>query len=149
MTTEEFVHATLEDRVFTLELALSNIGGALLAPGSWEDDQRLHQYMYDTVRRALLRTPFGEALDQREQQLFVREAAPIVNEPTHQTEPVPMAAADPAPEAETDTEAAGAPAAEPALTVAPDPAPAAVDEPSLTNELGGNGPRDYGWPTRP
>ena len=134
MTTEEFAYATLEDRIFTLELALSTIGGALLAPGSWEDDQRLHQYMYDSVRRALLRTPFGEALDQREQQLFVREAAPIVNEPAHQTEPVPAPAAGPE---------------EPAVTLAPDPAPVAVEEPSPADEAGLNGPREYGWPTRP
>jgi hypothetical protein len=143
MTTDEFVHATLEDRIFTLELALSNIGGALLAPGSWEDDQRLHQYMYDTVRRALLRTPFGEALDQREQQLFVREAAPIVNEPTHQTEPVPAPAAEPA------HETGSTPVVESASAAAPDPAPVAVAEPSLTADPGSNGPREYGWPTRP
>jgi hypothetical protein len=130
MTTEEFVQSALEDRIFTLELALSNIGGALLAPGSWEDDQRLHQYMYDTVRRALLRTGFGEALDQREHQLFVRDA-PIVNEPAHQTEPL------------------ATPTAEPALTTAPEPAPSAVEEPSLRHDLEANGPREYGWPTQP
>jgi hypothetical protein len=130
MTTEEFVQSALEDRIFTLELALSNIGGALLAPGSWEDDQRLHQYMYDTVRRALLRTGFGDALDQREHQLFVRDA-PIVNEPAHQTEPVV------------------APAAEPVPTTTPDPAPSAVEEPALSNDLDSNGPRQYGWPTQP
>jgi hypothetical protein len=132
MTTEEFVQSALEDRVFTLELALANIGGALLAPGSWEDDQRLHQYMYDTVRRALLRTGFGDALDQREHQLFVRDAAPIVNEPAHQTESVPAAAAEPAP-----------------LTTTPGPAPSTVEEPVLRSELDANSPRDYGWPTQP
>jgi hypothetical protein len=132
MTTEEFVQSALEDRVFTLELALANIGGALLAPGSWEDDQRLHQYMYDTVRRALLRTGFGDALDQREHQLFVRDAAPIVNEPAHQTESVPAAAAEQAP-----------------LTTTPGPAPSTVEEPVLRSELDANSPRDYGWPTQP
>jgi hypothetical protein len=132
MTTEEFVQSALEDRVFTLELALANIGGALLAPGSWEDDQRLHQYMYDTVRRALLRTGFGDALDQREHQLFVRDAPPIVNEPAHQTESVPAAAAEPAP-----------------LTTTPGPAPSTVEEPGLRSELDANSPRDYGWPTQP
>jgi hypothetical protein len=134
MTSQDSVHARLEDRIFTLELALSGIGGALLAPGGWEDDQRLHQYMYDSVRRALLHTPFGEALDQREQQLFVREAAPIVNEPAHQTEavPAPAVAAD-----------------EPAVTLAPDPAPVAVEDPAPADEAGLNGPREYGWPTRP
>ena len=131
MTTEEFVHATLEDRIFTLELALSNIGGALLAPGSWEDDQRLHQYMYDTVRRALLRTPFGEALDQREQQLFVREATPIVNEPTHQTEPVLRA----------EPGRAREPRARPG---ARHHRRAVADERPWLNS-----PREYGWPTRP
>ena len=136
MTTDEFVHATLEDRIFTLELALSNIGGALLAPGSWEDDQRLHQYMYDTVRRALLRTGFGDALDQREQQLFVRDATPVVNEPAHQTEAVPTPAPVPAPE--------------PVLAIAADPAPAAVEEPAAPSDTSSlNGPRDYGWPTQP
>jgi len=139
MTTDEFVHATLEDRIFSLELALSNIGGALLAPGSWEDDQRLHQYMYDTVRRALLRTGFGDALDRREQQLFVREATPVVNEPAHQTEPVPTPAPAPA-----------LPAPEPMLAAAPDPAPVTVDEPAVTNDANNlSGPRDYGWPTQP
>ena len=117
--TQEFVHATLEDRIFSLELALSNIGGALLAPGSWEDDQRLHQYMYDTVRRALQRTPFGDALDQREQQLFDRDA--VVNEPAHQTEPVPS----------------------------PPVAPVAVEESVLASENSLSSPRDYGWPTQP
>jgi hypothetical protein len=135
MTTDEFAHAALEDRIFTLELALANIGGALLAPGSWEDDQRLHQYMYDTVRRALLRTGFGDALDQREQQLFVREATPVVNDPAHQTEPVP--------------EPAAAPVAAPDAAVASDPAPVTVDEPQLASDTSANGPRDYGWPTRP
>ncbi len=123
MTSQDSAYATLEDRIFTLELALSGIGGALLAPGSWEDDQRLHQYMYDTVRRALQRTPFGDALDQREQQLFVREASAVVVEPAHQTEPVPA--------------------------VTPDPAPFAVEEPVLASEGSLNSPREYGWPTQP
>jgi hypothetical protein len=130
-TTEEFVQSALEDRIFTLELALSNIGGALLAPGSWEDDQRLHQYMYDTVRRALLRTGFGDALDQREHQLFVRDATPIVNEPAHQTEPV------------------AAPTAAPVVATTADPAPSTVDEPALRSDLDSSGPREYGWPTQP
>src|SRR3954452_16128825 len=124
MTTDEFALSTLEDRIFTLELALANIGGALLAPGSWEDDQRLHQYMYDTVRRALLRTGFGDALDQREQQLFVREAAPVVNEPAHQTEPV--AAPEPAVAAVPD-----AVATEPEAS--PEPTPI-VEGPLLASE---------------
>jgi hypothetical protein len=132
MTTEKIALSTLEDRIFTLELALANIGGALLAPGSWEDDQRLHQYMYDTVRRALLRTGFGDALDQREQQLFVRESTPVVNEPTHQTEPVATTAAEPM-----------------AVTTTPEPAPSPVEEPALQSDLEANGPRQYGWPTQP
>jgi hypothetical protein len=145
MTTDEFAHAALEDRIFTLELALANIGGALLAPGSWEDDQRLHQYMYDTVRRALLRTGFGDALDQREQQLFVREATPVVNDPAHQTEPVPEPAA--APVAASDGASAAAP--ESASVAAPDAAPATAEGPHLASDTSANGPRDYGWPTRP
>jgi hypothetical protein len=141
MTTEEFALAAAEDRIFSLELALSNIGGALLAPGSWEDDQRLHQYMYDTVRRALLRTGFGDALDQREQQLFVRDAAPVVNEPAHQTEPVPA----PAPPAVADPVSPVTP------EVAPESAPVTVETPLLAsdNSSSSNGPRDYGWPTQP
>jgi hypothetical protein len=122
---QESAHATLEDRIFSLELALSTIGGALLAPGSWEDDQRLHQYMYDTVRRALQRTPFGDALDQREQQLFVREAPAAVVEPAHKAEPAPA----------------------PAVT--PDPVPLAGEEPVLASEATVNSPREYGWPTQP
>jgi hypothetical protein len=130
--TEEFAQAALEDRIFTLELALSNIGGALLAPGSWEDDQRLHQYMYDTVRRALLRTGFGDALDQREHQLFVRDATPIVNEPAHQTEPVSV------------------PAVEPVPVTTPEPAPSVVEEPAFKSDLDSSaGSREYGWPTQP
>jgi hypothetical protein len=122
---QEFAHATLEDRIFSLELALSTIGGALLAPGSWEDDQRLHQYMYDTVRRALQRTPFGDALDQREQQLFVREAPAVVVESADQTEPPPA----------------------PAVT--PDPPALAGEEPVLASEGTVNSPREYGWPAQP
>ncbi|HEY3612521.1 MAG TPA: hypothetical protein VGK92_02400 [Gaiellales bacterium] len=141
MTTEEFALAAAEDRIFTLELALSNIGGALLAPGSWEDDQRLHQYMYDTARRALVRTGFGDALDQREQQLFVREATPVVNEPAHQTEPVPA----PAPVAVPDVVSPVTP------EVAPEPAAMTAETPLLAsdNSASSNGPRDYGWPTQP
>lgn len=123
MTSGDMTQAALEDRIFGLELALLNIGGALLAPGSWEDDQRLHQYMYDTVRRALLRTGFGDALDQREQQLFVRASAPNADELAHHTEPV-----------------AAAPQAVP-------PMPSA-EEPHAASDSN-SGPTDYGWPTRP
>jgi hypothetical protein len=43
--------ANLEDRIFVLELALSSIGGALLAPYGWGDTGQLHQEIYATVRR--------------------------------------------------------------------------------------------------
>jgi hypothetical protein len=117
--------AALEDRIFGLELALLNIGGALLAPGSWEDDQRLHQYMYDTVRRALQRTGFGDALDQREQQLFVRATPASADELAHHTEPVSAPAPQPVP-----------------------PSPSAEESlPASDGNSGGTS--DYGWPTRP
>jgi hypothetical protein len=67
--------ATLEDRIFDLEFALTNIGGALLAPGGWKTDQQLHQYLFAAVKRALTDTPFGAALDAREHQLWSRGAA--------------------------------------------------------------------------
>ncbi|MDX6539439.1 MAG: hypothetical protein QOI71_1049 [Gaiellales bacterium] len=72
--------AALEDRVFDLEFALTNIGGALLSPGGWKTDQELHQYLYAAVKRALTATPLGAALDQREQQIRSRRAgAPAVD----------------------------------------------------------------------
>jgi hypothetical protein len=67
--------AELEDRIFDLEFALSNIGGALLSPGAWKTDQALHQYLYAAAKRALADTPFGAALDGREQQIYTRRAA--------------------------------------------------------------------------
>jgi hypothetical protein len=67
--------AALEDRIFDLEFALTSIGGALLSPSGWKTDQQLHQYLYAAVKRALADTPFGEALDQREQQIWTRRAA--------------------------------------------------------------------------
>lgn len=72
--------AALEDRIFDLEFALSNIGGALLSPGAWKTDQALHQYLYAAAKRALAETPFGTALDGREQQIWThRAAAPAVD----------------------------------------------------------------------
>ncbi|HEY3612520.1 MAG TPA: hypothetical protein VGK92_02395 [Gaiellales bacterium] len=67
--------ASLEDRIFDLEFALANIGGALLSPGAWKTDQALHQYLYAAAKRALGDTPFGTALDGREQQIWNRRAA--------------------------------------------------------------------------
>jgi hypothetical protein len=145
MNTEEFALSALEDRIFSLELALTNIGGALLAPGSWEDDQRLHQYMYDTVRRALLRTGFGDALDQRERQLVVRDAVPVVHEPAHRTEPIASPAAAPAaPAAPADAPDAVSALGPEAL---PDPAPSGTT--LVASDASLDGPRDYGWPTQP
>jgi hypothetical protein len=69
-------HATLEDRVFVLETALSSIGGALLAPNGWGDAAQLHQDMYATVRRVLRGSAFMPALESREAQLAAREAVP-------------------------------------------------------------------------
>jgi hypothetical protein len=72
--------AALEDRIFDLEFALTNIGGALLSPSGWKTDQQLHQYLYAAVKRALADTPLGAALDQREQQIWARRtAAPAVD----------------------------------------------------------------------
>jgi hypothetical protein len=130
MNTEQFALSALEDRIFTLELALTDIGGALLAPGGWEDDQRLHQYMYDTVRRSLLRTGFGDALEQRERQLAAREGAPVAQEPEHRTEPV----------------AADAPASEPEATPEPGSEPSGTT--LVASDASSNGPRDYGWPAQ-
>lgn len=67
--------ASLEDRIFDLEFALSNIGGALLSPGAWKTDQALHQYLYAAAKRALADTPFGSALEGREHQIYARRAA--------------------------------------------------------------------------
>ena len=136
MTSVDTSHSVLEDRIFSLELALTNVGGALLAPDGWEDDQRLHQYLYDTVRRALHHSPFGEALAHREQQLHAREMEPHIRnlEPiasamaAQQDEPAPAAAA-PAENAQADAAAAEAPAAG-----------------SATPDSGG--PREQGWPTQ-
>jgi len=136
MTSVDTSHSVLEDRIFSLELALTNVGGALLAPDGWEDDQRLHQYLYDTVRRALHHSPFGEALAHREQQLHAREMEPHIRnlEPiasamaAQQDEPAPAAAA-PDEDAQADAAAAEAPAAG-----------------SATPDSGG--PREHGWPTQ-
>jgi hypothetical protein len=65
--------AALEDRVFVLEMALSSIGGALLAPNGWGDDNQLHQEVYWTVRRVLRGSPFMDVLQRRETQLEARE----------------------------------------------------------------------------
>ena len=132
MDTEQFALSALEDRIFALELALTDIGGALLAPGGWEDDQRLHQYMYDTVRRSLLRTGFGDALEQRERQLAARGATPVAQEPAHRTEPVE----------------ADAPVSEPAATPEPASEPVAAGTTLVTSDASPNGPRDYGWPAQ-
>lgn len=67
-------HAMLEDRVFVLEMALSSIGGALLAPNGWGDDGQLHQEMYATVRRVLRGSAYMDVLQQREAQLEARES---------------------------------------------------------------------------
>ena len=66
----------LEDRVFVLELALSSIGGALLAPDGWGDTGQLHQELYATVRRVLRGSDFMETLQRREAQLEARQAVP-------------------------------------------------------------------------
>jgi len=66
--------AALEDRVFVLEMALSSIGGALLAPNGWGDDAQLHQEMYATVRRVLRGSASMDVLERREAQLEAREA---------------------------------------------------------------------------
>ena len=72
--------AALEDRIFDLEFALSNIGGALLSPNAWKTDQALHQYLYAAAKRALADTSYGAALDSREQQIWARRtAAPAVD----------------------------------------------------------------------
>jgi hypothetical protein len=67
--------AALEDRVFVLEMALSSIGGALLAPNGWGDDAQLHQEMYATVRRVLRGSVSMDVLERREAQLEARESA--------------------------------------------------------------------------
>jgi hypothetical protein len=67
--------AALEDRIFDLEFALANIGGALLSPSGWKTDQALHQYLYAAAKRPLDGTPFGAALAAREQQIWNRRAA--------------------------------------------------------------------------
>jgi hypothetical protein len=66
--------ASLEDRVFALEAALSSIGAALLAPNGWGDDNHLHQELYATVRRVLRGSGFIDPLHRREAQLEAREA---------------------------------------------------------------------------
>jgi hypothetical protein len=142
MTSVDTSHSVLEDRIFSLELALTNVGGALLAPDGWEDDQRLHQYLYDTVRRALHHSPFGEALAHREQQLHAREMEP------HIRNLEPIASAMAAQQDESAAAAAAAAAAEaPAEGAAADLAPAEEpDAGAATPESGA--PRDYGWPTQ-
>jgi hypothetical protein len=65
--------ASLEDRVFVLEAALSSIGAALLAPNGWGNDHQLHQELYASVRRVLSGSAFMDALGRREAQLEVRE----------------------------------------------------------------------------
>src|ERR1700682_5705675 len=65
--------ASLEDRVFVLEAALSSIGAALLAPSGWGDDKQLHQGVYATVRRVLRGSAFMDVLHRREAQLETRE----------------------------------------------------------------------------
>jgi hypothetical protein len=74
---EQLPLAALEDRVFDLEFALANIGGALLSPSAWKTDQELHQYLYEAVKRALAHTPFGSALDGREAQIAARRAPAV------------------------------------------------------------------------
>jgi hypothetical protein len=66
--------AALEDRIFVLELALSSIGGALLAPHGWGDTGQLHQELYATARRVLRGSEFMRVLELREAQLEAREA---------------------------------------------------------------------------
>jgi hypothetical protein len=132
MTSADTSHSVLEDRLFSLELALTNIGGALLAPDGWEDDQRLHQYLYDTVRRALHHSPFGEALVHREQQLHVREMEPHIRN----LEPLAGAMA----------QREEAVAAEPVPVEVPAAAAVPADDSSATPEP--SGPREYGWPTQ-
>jgi hypothetical protein len=66
--------AALEDRVFVLEMALSSIGAALLAPNGWGGDAELHQEMYATVRRVLRGSASMELLEYREAQLEARES---------------------------------------------------------------------------
>jgi hypothetical protein len=136
MTSVDTSHSVLEDRIFSLELALTNVGGALLAPDGWEDDQRLHQYLYDTVRRALHHSPFGEALAHREQQLHAREMEP------HIRNLEPIASAMAAQQEESAAAAAVASEGTPA-----DAAPA--EEPAAdTATPESSGPREYGWPTQ-
>jgi hypothetical protein len=67
--------ATLEDRIYVLELALSSIGGALLAPHGWGDTGELHQEIYATVRRVLRGSDFMDLLERREAQLDARESS--------------------------------------------------------------------------
>jgi hypothetical protein len=67
--------ANLEDRIFVLELALSSIGGALLAPHGWGDTGELHQEIYATVRRVLRGSDFMDLLERREAQLDARESS--------------------------------------------------------------------------
>ena len=132
MTSADTSHSVLEDRLCSLELALTNIGGALLAPDGWEDDQRLHQYLYDTVRRALHHSPFGEALVHREQQLHVREMEPHIRN----LEPLAGAMAQ---REETV-------AAEPVPVEVPAATAVSADDSTATPEPAG--PREYGWPTQ-
>jgi hypothetical protein len=84
------------------------------------------------VRRSLLRTGFGDALEQRERQLAAREATPVAQEPAHRTEPV---------EAE-------APASDSAATPEPASEPMPAGTPLVTSDPSPNGPRDYGWPAQ-
>jgi hypothetical protein len=135
MTSVDTSHSLLEDRIFSLELALTNVGGALLAPDGWEDDQRLHQYLYDTVRRALHHSPFGEALAHREQQLHAREMEPHIRN----LEPIASAMAAQQEEAAAAAAPAEAAPADPAQPQEPATGPAAPES---------SGPREYGWPTQ-
>ena len=138
MTSVDTSHSVLEDRIFSLELALTNVGGALLAPDGWEDDQRLHQYLYDTVRRALHHSPFGEALAHREQQLHAREMEPHIRN----LEPIASAMA-----AQQDEPVAAVTAEAPAEGAPADLAPA--EEPAAGTATPESGaPQDYGWPTQ-
>ncbi|MDX6563992.1 MAG: hypothetical protein QOD65_3806 [Gaiellales bacterium] len=66
--------AALEDRIFVLEMALTSIGTALLAPKGWGDDNELHQEMYATVRRVLRGNASMLILERREAQLEARES---------------------------------------------------------------------------
>jgi hypothetical protein len=74
--TSTTTQTALEDRIFVLELALSNIGGALLAPNGWGDTSQLHQELYGTVRRVLRGSSFIDMLERREAQLEARESGP-------------------------------------------------------------------------